>query len=104
MTFLCSGDARRCVGLTLLPLTGALSWLLYHRGDAFDHLFASAHADASQVAPPAPPSSPDWAKVATTAAFDFGTSHPIQYLTIDLGSAVAIGLVLLFWKDLVIAM
>lgn len=100
---LMDANAIACVGLVLFPLMGAVSWLVYHRGNAFDafgvYLLSGGDGDAD-LAPPAPPANPDWANIASSAALAFGVAHPLEYLLIDLGGAFALGIVILFWKDI----
>ncbi len=93
-------NALQCVGLVLFPLAGALSFFLLHTRP--DDL-ADAEGEwvlSGELPPPPPPAGPDWARLATTAAFHFGTQQPLVYLAVDIGSALAIGLLVLFWADL----
>ena len=97
-------NALQCVVLLFLPLTGAVSYLVYHlhfrKAPPWAPSWLELEEGEPLEAPPSPPSAPDWAKRATTAALDFGVSHPLLYLSIDLGSALLLGLVVLFWKDI----
>ena len=64
---------------------------------------ATAPAPLPDFAPPAappPPSPPDVVGAAATAVFAFAEVHPIYYLLIDFATAFAIGLLVLYMKDI----
>ena len=96
------GGAEQVVGLILLPLSGAFYYLFAWR----DHSFAAWIAAPSdgdsegRVAPPSPPSHPDWSQLAVSASAHYAQLHPVWYLTFDLGSLLVIGVVVLFEADL----
>ena len=57
-------------------------------------------ADPSIVAPPPPPAQPTWSQEAKLEFNTFALAEPEAYLAVDLGVAFALGLVALYWKDM----
>ena len=86
-------SAIQCIGLVLFPLVGALGYLSGHYEG-----WLGSNVTASQ--PPSPPANPDIGRLVAASAFDLATDYPLMFLALDLGGAVAFGLLVLFWKDM----
>ena len=91
-TFLSLQEAFSLLGFLLL---GALSYLGINAS-----AWVTRYEPQDIQSPPSPPAAPDWADLAKQSFFSFASERPLQYLSIDFGLAVAIGTLVLFWRDL----
>ena len=86
-------SAVQCIGLVLFPLMGALGYLSGHHDGWLD-----SNVTASQ--PPSPPANPDFGRLVAESVWTAAAEYPLMFLVIDLGGAIAIGVLVLFWKDI----
>ena len=88
---------------TYLPFAIALFFPLSYLSGYLTQQWAVYTGSAQEIAPPSPPSLPDfngWMHKTELSFYDFALAEPIIYLVVDLGLGFAIGALVLFWKDI----